>query len=70
MHQQKNFDGRLKRLAITDYTNIDEVIKQVDKVENLGTRKSSFYALIHYYNSQSIPTSDQIKGLLLIQIKY
>ena len=28
----KTYDGRLKRLAITDYTNIDKVNKQIDKV--------------------------------------
>ena len=63
---KKTYDGRLKSLAIKDYTNIDEVDKQIDKVENLGTRKSSCNALIYYYNSQStlITNSDKILELL------
>ena len=54
---KKTYEGRLKSLAITDYTNIDEVNQQIDKVKNLGTKKSSCNALIYYYNSQSTPTS-------------
>ena len=46
------YNGRLISLAITDYTNIDEVNKQIDKVKNLGTRKSSCNTLIYYYNLQ------------------
>ena len=63
---QKHNNIRIKYLEIKDYTNLDEVIKQVDKVENFGTRKSSWNALIHYYNSQStsITNSDKILELL------
>ena len=47
---KKTYDKRLNTLVYTHYTNIDEVIKQVDNVENIGTRKSSCNAFIHYYN--------------------
>ena len=60
---KNTYDGRLKSLAITDYTNIDEVLKQVNKVENFGTRKSSCTALIHYYTSQLTPISNSDKIL-------
>ena len=60
------YDKRLKSVAITDYTNIDEVSKQLDKVENLGTRKSSCNALIYYYNSQLTPISSADKILELL----
>ena len=62
----KTYNGRLKCLAITDYTNIDEVNKQIDKVENLGTKKSSCNALIYYYNSQSTPITNSDKILKLL----
>ena len=60
------YNGRLKSLAITDYTNIDEVNKQIDKVKNLGTKKSSCNALIYYYNSQSTPITNSDKILKLL----
>ena len=43
----KTYNGRLKSLAIKDYTNIDEVNQQIYKVKNLGTKKSSCNALIY-----------------------
>ena len=47
---QKHDIIRIKYLEIKDYTNIDEVSKQIDKVENLGTRKSlcSFNSLLYF----------------------
>ena len=63
---KKIYDRRLKSLAITDYTNIDEVNQRIDKVKKLGTRKISCKALIYYYNSQFTPitSSDEILELL------
>ena len=63
---KKTYNGRLKSLAIKDYTNIDEVNQQIDKVENLGTRKSSCIPLIYYYNLQSTPITNSDKILKLL----
>ena len=50
---KKNYYKKNKYLEIKDYTNINKVTKQIDIVANLGTRKSSCNALIHFYNSHS-----------------
>ena len=62
----KTYNGRLKSLAITDCTNIDEVNQQIDKGKNLGTKKSSCNALIYYYNSHSTPITNSDKILKLL----
>ena len=43
-----------------------KLIKKIDKVENLGTRKSSCNALIYYYNSQSTPFTNSNKIVKII----
>ena len=63
---KNTYDGRLKSLAITDYINIDEVYKQIDKLENLGNRKASCNALIYYYNLQSTHVTNSDKILKII----